>query len=174
MEYRMVPKKLWPKVWLSSFWKKCFLLAVFWDVEKDDKPMIHVKMTIQIVTNIQLIVAMVNFYWSVKKPAANAMDHPTLVSLVWTFEMWIHFILNAIRLYGWNIMPKNYGLNFVVDDMREGPLQFSVPECQGFKSCFSSPPSCWLEDPQCIFVSWKRDPATGSIFTFEGMRVNRI
>ena len=66
---------------------------------------------------------------------------------------------------------KYYGLNVVVDDMREGPLQFSVPECQGFKSCFSSPPSCWLEDPQCIFVSWKRDPATGSIFTFEGMRV---
>ena len=51
--------------------------------------------------------------------------------------------------------------------MREGPLQFSVPECQGYKSCFSSPPSCWLEDPQCIFISWKRDPETGSMFTFE-------
>jgi hypothetical protein len=55
----------------------------------------------------------------------------------------------------------------LVDDMREGPLQFSVPECQGYKSCFSSPPSCWLEDPHCIFISWRRDPETGSMFTFE-------
>jgi hypothetical protein len=55
-----------------------------------------------------------------------------------------------------------------MNSMSEGPLLISVPECEGRKSCFRSPPDCWLEDPGCMFVSWQRDSETGQIYTFEG------
>ena len=68
-------------------------------------------------------------------------------------------------------IPTKNSFLAAMSDMSEGPLMFSVPDCEGRKSCFRAPPDCWLEDPGCMFVSWQRDRETGQVYTFEGFRI---